>query len=166
MRIRADFVTIPRMAGWRERWRKWFRKPASVVPTGVVWNLRIDRDRAAIGRLNDRLDQQLSPSVPEAALRAVQVSLDELLTNVLMHAQHASGPVEFRLSRSTGALDVTMCYFADRFDPTVWKGEVKARTIKAAEIGGHGIPLVRTLMDEFRYEFADGQNILHLKKRC
>lgn len=166
MRIRADFVTILRMAGWVERWRTWFRKTPSVIPTGVVWNLRIDRDRAAIGRLNDRLEQQLSPSVPQVALRAVQVSLDELLTNVLMHAQNASGPVEFKLSRSPGALDVTMCYFADRFDPTAWKGEVKAKTIQAAEIGGHGIPLVRTLMDEFRYEFADGQNVLHLKKRC
>ena len=61
------------MAGWSERFRKWFRGSPSAVPTGVVWNLRIDRDRSAIGRLNDRLEQQLSPSVPEAALRAVQV---------------------------------------------------------------------------------------------
>ena len=166
MRKAADFVTIPNMAGWGKRWRRWFGKAPPTVSTGVVWNLRIDRDRSAIGRLNDRLEQQLSPSVPQAALRAVQVSLDELLTNVLMHAQNASGPVDFKLSRSPGSLDVTMCYLADRFDPTAWKGEVKAKTIQAAEIGGHGIPLVRTLMDEFRYEFANGQNVLHLKKRC
>jgi len=88
------------MAGWGERLRKWFRGTSSAVPTGVVWNLRIDRDRSAIGRLNDRLEQQLSPSVPEAALRAVQVSLDELLTNVLMHAQNASGPIDFKLART------------------------------------------------------------------
>jgi anti-sigma regulatory factor (Ser/Thr protein kinase) len=166
LRNRADFVTIPRMAGWAERLRKWFRSTPSAVPTGVVWHLRVERDRSAIGRLNDRLEQQLSPSVPEAALRAVQVSLDELLTNVLMHAQNASGPIDFKLSRSTGALDVTMSYLADRFDPTAWKGEVKAKTIQAAEIGGHGIPLVRTLMDEFRYEYRDGANVVHLRKKC
>ena len=154
------------MAGWGERWRRWFRKTSATVSTGVVWNLRIDRDRSAIGRLNDRLEQQLSPSVPEPALRAVQVSLDELLTNVLMHAQNASGPIDFKLSRSPGALDVTMSYFADRFDPTAWKGQVKAKTVEAAQIGGHGIPLVRKLMDDFRYEYSDGANIVHLRKNC
>ncbi len=154
------------MTGWGERLRKWFRGTSAVVPTGVVWHLRIERDRSAIGRLNDRLERQLSPSVPQAALRAVQVSLDELLTNVLMHAQNASGPIDFKLSRTTGALDVTMSYFADPFDPTAWKGEVKARTIEAAKIGGHGIPLVRKLMDEFRYEYVDGANVVHLRKNC
>jgi anti-sigma regulatory factor (Ser/Thr protein kinase) len=154
------------MAGWAERLRKWLRGTSSVVPTGVVWHLRIDRDRSAIGRLNDRLEQQLSPSVPQAALRAVQVSLDELLTNVLMHAQNGSGPVDFKLSRAPGALDVTMSYFADRFDPTAWKGQVKARTVESAHIGGHGIPLVRKLMDEFRYEYVDGANVVHLRKNC
>src|ERR1700761_4254034 len=125
------------MAGWGQRLRTWLRgTSAPTVPTGVVWNLRIDRDRSAIGRLNDRLEQQLSPSVPEAALRAVQVSLDELLTNVLMHAHNASGPVDFKLSRTTGALDITMSYFADPFDPTAWKGEAKAKTIESAKIGG------------------------------
>jgi serine/threonine-protein kinase RsbW len=166
LRVRVVFVTISPMAEWGKRWRRWFGKTSPAVATGVVWNLRIDRDRSAIGRLNDRLEQQLSPSVPQAALRAVQVSLDELLTNVLMHSQNGSGPVDFKLSRSAGALDVTMSYFADRFDPTAWKGEVKARTIQAAEIGGHGIPLVRTLMDEFRYEYVDGANVVHLRKRC
>jgi anti-sigma regulatory factor (Ser/Thr protein kinase) len=166
LRIGAVFVTIPNMAGWGQRWRRWFGKTSPTVSTGVVWHLRIERDRSAIGRLNDRLEQQLSPSVPQAALRAVQVSLDELLTNVLMHAQNASGPVDFKLSRSPGALDVTMSYLANRFDPTAWKGEVKAKTIQAAEIGGHGIPLVRTLMDEFRYEYQDGANVVHLRKKC
>jgi len=166
LHVYSEFVTILRMTGWGKRLRKWFRGTSSAVPTGVVWNLRIDRDRSAIGRLNDRLEQQLSPSVPEAALRAVQVSLDELLTNVLMHAQNASGPIDFKLSRAPGALDVTMSYFADRFDPTAWKGEVKAKTIGAAKIGGHGIPLVRKLMDDFRYEYQDGANIVHLRKLC
>jgi len=166
LHVDAVFVTILRMAGWGERWRRWFRKTSATVSTGVVWNLRIDRDRSAIGRLNDRLEQQLSPSVPEPALRAVQVSLDELLTNVLMHAQNASGPIDFKLSRSPGALDVTMSYFADRFDPTAWKGQVKAKTVEAAQIGGHGIPLVRKLMDDFRYEYSDGANIVHLRKNC
>ncbi len=154
------------MAGWGERWRRWWRKPEAAVPTGVVWHLRIDRDRASIGKLNDRLEQQLQPSVPEPALRALQVVLDELLTNVVMHADGASGPIDLKLSRSVGALDATISYFADPFDPTTWQPEASPKTIQHAKIGGLGIPLVRALMDDFRHEYADGRNVLHLKKRC
>jgi anti-sigma regulatory factor (Ser/Thr protein kinase) len=154
------------MARWAERWRRWWRKPQTAVPTGVVWHLRIERDRAAIGKLNDRLDKQLQPSVPEPALRALQVSLDELLTNVVMHADHASGPIDLKLSRSAGALDATISYFADPFDPTTWKPAPTSKTIENTKIGGLGIPLVRALMDEFRHEYEGGRNVLHLRKRC
>ena len=154
------------MASWGERWKKWWRKPETAVPTGVVWHLRIDRDRAAIGRLNDRLEQQLQPSVPEPALRALQVSLDELLSNVVMHAYGASGVIDLKLSRSVGAIDATISYFADPFDPTSWKADPTGKTIENTQIGGLGIPLVRALMDDFRHEYVDGRNVLHLKKKC
>jgi len=154
------------MRGWRERWRTWWRGPQAAVPTGVVWHFRVERERGAIGRLNDRLEQQLSPSVPEGVLRALQVALDELLTNVIMHAQQASGAIDLQMARSAGALDVTIRYYADSFDPTAVPAAAAARSIETSKIGGLGIPLVRALMDEFRHEYVDGQNVLHLRKRC
>jgi anti-sigma regulatory factor (Ser/Thr protein kinase) len=158
------------MSGWRERWRKWWRGPqAAAVATGVVWKLRVERDRAAIGRFNDRLEKTLLPSVPETALRAMQIAVDELLTNVLMHAQQASGAIDVQFARSSGAIDATISYFAERFDPTTWQAPVTARqtSIADSQIGGHGIPLVRSLMDAFGYEYSeDGRNILHLRKKC
>ena len=35
-----------------------------------------------------------------------------------------------------------------------------------SRIGGLGIQLVRKLMDEFRYEYVDGHNVLTIAKRC
>jgi len=154
------------MAGWAERIARWWRGPQKAAPTGVVWHLRIERDRAAIGKLNDRLEQQLGPSVPEPALRAVQVTLDELLSNVVMHADGASGPIDLKLARTVGSIDATVSYFAEPFDPTTWKSDSTPRTIENARIGGLGLPLVRALMDEFTHEYVDGRNVLHLKKRC
>jgi len=154
------------MSGWRDRWRRWWRRPQAAVPTGVVWHFRVERERGAIGRLNDRLEQQLSPSVPESVLRALQVALDELLTNVIMHAQQASGAIDLQMARSAGALDVTIRYYADPFDPTVWQSSPAAKSLEASKVGGLGIPLVRALMDEFRHEYLDGQNVLHLRKHC
>lgn len=156
------------MAEWRERWRKWWSKPQSeaAAPTGVVWHLRVERERGSVGRLNDRLELKLGPSVPDVVLRPLQVALDELLTNVIMHAQQASGPIELQLARSAGALDVTISYLADPFDPTVWQSEPGASSIETSQIGGLGIPLVRALMDDFRHEYVDGRNVVHLRKRC
>ena len=99
-------------------------------------------------------------------MRPLQIALDELLTNVIMHAPQASGPIELRLARSAGALDVTISYLADPFDPTVWESSPGGTSIEDSQIGGLGIPLVRALMDDFRHEYVDGRNILHLRKRC
>ncbi|HXD84427.1 MAG TPA: ATP-binding protein [Rudaea sp.] len=157
------------MAGWRELLGRWRRRPQAVAPvvtTGVVWKLRVERDRAAIGRFNERMEKTLLPSVPETALRALQISVDELLTNVLMHAQQATGTIDLQLARSPGAVDATIEYLAEPFDPTTWRPLPMGDSIDAARIGGHGIPLVRQLMDDFRYEHVDGRNILHLRKKC
>ncbi len=155
------------MAGWRERWRGWVRKPQRAeASTGVVWHLRIERERGAVGRLNDKLEQTLRPSVPEPALRALQVALDELLTNVILHAQQASGPIELQLARTAGVLDATVSYLAEDFDPTQWRSADVGSSVEDSQFGGHGIRLVRALMDDFRHEYIDGRNVVHLRKRC
>lgn len=155
------------MSTWRERWSGWFGKSqTSAAATGVVWNLRVERERGAVGRLNDRLEQTLRPSVPDAALRSLQVALDELLTNVIMHARQASGPIELRLARSARTLDAEISYLADPFDPTRVKERAKPTSVEDSEIGGVGVPLVRALMDEFRHEYVDGRNVVYLRKKC
>src|SRR5262249_55762666 len=155
---RREFRHHLAMATWLERWFGGRRKPqAEAAPTGVVWNLRLERDRGTIGRLNDRIEQNLLPSVPDTIVRSLQVALDELLTYVIMHAQHAEGPIELQLARSAGALDVTIRYLADPFDPTKAKGADAATSIADSQLGGLGIPLVQALMDEFRHEYVEGR---------
>ncbi len=155
------------MGSWRERWRKWKSgSPTGGPTTAVVWHLTIQRERGAIGSLNDKLEQHLAPSVPDTALRAIQVAIDELLTNAVMHAEQAVGPIDLKLSRSSSVLNVTIDYQAARFDPTAWKSSPTAKSVSDSQVGGQGIRLVQALMDEFRYEYVDGHNVLHLHKRC
>jgi len=115
--------------------------------------------------LHDSLEEKLLGQVPEAALRALQVALDELLTNVIMHAEQAAGPVEVEIARAPDALDTRIRYLADEFDPTSWCPPQRGTSVATARIGGLGIELVRMLMDEFRYEYSDGCNVLMLRKR-
>lgn len=127
---------------------------------------RVERDRAAIGRLSDSLEVELIDAVPQTALRALQVALDELLTNVIMHARQAAGPIDVAVSRGPDALDTQISYLADEFDPTGWQPVGLDAGVATARIGGRGILLVRALMDDFRYRYDDGYNVVMLSKRC
>jgi anti-sigma regulatory factor (Ser/Thr protein kinase) len=132
----------------------------------AVWNFRVERQRGAVGRLHDSIEEKLPGHVPEAAMRALQVALDELLTNVIMHAEQAAGPIEVEIARAPAALDTRISYLADEFDPTSWNPPERGTSVETARIGGLGIELVRLLMDEFQHEYADGCNVLTLRKRC
>jgi anti-sigma regulatory factor (Ser/Thr protein kinase) len=130
------------------------------------WHFRVERDRAAIGRFNDALEHNLFDSVPTPALRALQIAFDELLTNVLMHAEQAAGPVEVVVARQTAAVEATVSYLASEFDPTTWQAPAHDGHLAGVRIGGQGIILVRALMDGFAYRYEDGYNVVVLSKRC
>jgi anti-sigma regulatory factor (Ser/Thr protein kinase) len=148
-----------------ERWAGWLRRARPRAPT-APWHFCIERERAAVGQLNDAIEQTLHAQIPESALRALQVALDELLTNVIMHAEQAAGPIEVEIAQAQNSLETTITYIAKEFDPTEWKAATSSAGVATARIGGLGIVLVRSLMDDFRYAYADGRNVVRLRKRC
>jgi anti-sigma regulatory factor (Ser/Thr protein kinase) len=149
------------------RWGGWWRRGARTPPPArAPLQFRVERERSAIARLNDTVERTLQAQIPEGALRALQIALDELLTNVVMHAAQAAGPIEVEIAHEPDALATTISYLADEFDPTSWRPVERDVTVANSRIGGHGIALVRSLMDEFRYAYSDGRNVVRLRKRC
>lgn len=146
--------------------RGWWRGGASASATVAPLHYRVERERTAIAKLNDSVEQTLRAQIPEAALRALQIAIDELLTNVVMHAAQAAGPIEVEIARERNVLAMTISYIADEFDPTAWQPVVREVTVATARVGGLGIQLVRSLMDEFQYRYDAGRNIVSLRKRC
>lgn len=144
----------------------WWRRGSQAPPPATPLQFRVERDRSAIARLNDTVERTLQARIPESALRALQIALDELLTNVVMHAEQAAGSIDIEIAHERDALATTISYAADAFDPTAWRPVERDVTIGNARIGGHGIALVRSLMDEFRYAYSDGRNVVSLRKRC
>ncbi len=132
----------------------------------AAWHFVIERERMAVGRFNAAIEQTLQTQAPESALRALQVALDELLTNVIMHAEQAAGPIEVDITRAVDALDAMISYAASPFDPTAWTPAARSGSVATARIGGLGIALVRSLVDDFRYAYNDGRNVVILRKRC
>jgi len=127
---------------------------------------RIKGGRAEIGAVNDALERAaMAGEVPEAAMRAMQVALDELLTNAIMHGSVSlNDPMQVDLIIHRNALRAVISHAGPAFDPTEVAAPDLEGSLQDRQIGGLGIHLVRSMMDEFTYEHADGRNVLKLGK--
>lgn len=98
----------------------------------------------------------------------LDVAIDEIMSNIVRYAYSpGTGSVTVRLEALENPPAVRLS-FIDRgvpYDPfTARQPDVSAPAEERA-VGGLGIYLVRKTMDEVRYEYLDGQNILHITKR-
>lgn len=128
------------------------------------WRYRVARERAAIGQFSDAMEADLSAAgIAESVRQSLATVLDELLANVVMHAQAARGPVHVHMRRRKDELIVRLRYHASAFDPTAIAEAQLPASIAAATPGGVGIAMVRAMTREFSYRFRRGEN--HLRVR-
>lgn len=106
--------------------------------------------------------------VTAAALEEVVHAVDELSANSILHGyQGAPGRLEIRCRVEGEALVITLRDQAPAFDPTSQPDPDLAAPLEARGVGGLGIYLSRTMMDEMRYRrLPAGENELTLVKRA
>jgi serine/threonine-protein kinase RsbW len=101
----------------------------------------------------------------------VDVSLDEVLANVVRHGLEGRGDsarVDVELVLEQGdppRCEVRVADDGPEFDPLGAPAPDTSLAIDERPIGGLGIELVRRLMDEVQYERRDGRNHLRLVRR-
>ena len=102
----------------------------------------------------------------------VEVSLDEVLANVVRHGllgrgETATVEVELRLDLDPDppVCEVVVTDDGPGFDPLAAPEPDTSLGIEDRPIGGLGIALVRRLMDEAEYERREGRNRLRLRRR-
>ena len=109
--------------------------------------------------------------VSPAVTWPVEVSLDEVLANVVRHGLEGRGDaarVELEIRLDAG--DPPRCELrveddGPEFDPLGKAAPDTALGLDERPIGGLGIELVRRLMDEVHYERRDGRNRLRFARR-
>ena len=109
-----------------------------------------------------------SRGVAPADIYKINLALDELLTNIISYGfdDGALHRIQIAVTLLGDHFEAVLCDDGKPFDPlsevgaAVLDGEVEDRPI-----GGLGVHLVRTLMDQVIYEHADGRNRLTLLKR-
>ncbi len=102
----------------------------------------------------------------------MEVSLDEVLANVVRHALAGRGEaarVEVVLSLDAGSApplcELVVSDDGPAFDPLAMEAPDTTLGVEERAVGGLGLMLVRRLMDDVAYERRDGRNHLRLRRR-
>ena len=96
--------------------------------------------------------------------RAYQLALavDEIATNIVLHGyeeNNSSGDIGVSADIEDNSLTVRLSDTAPPYDPLVRSGPADLNSpLEERQIGGLGIFLAQKNVDEFRYEFTDGEN--------
>lgn len=98
---------------------------------------------------------------------AINLSLDELLTNTISYGYEDDGAhtIEIELSKDGNGVTVVLADDARAFDPTAAADPDIDADLDERALGGLGIHIVRAMMDEISYRRVDGRNELTLTKR-
>lgn len=123
----------------------------------------IDNDRARIAHVATGVARLMADAgVGPAARYAVELALDELVTNAVCHGYPDGATGRIEVSVSVEAERVTLAIADDGrpYDPLQASDPPIAGPLESRPIGGLGIHLVRSLMDEVRYRRDGDRNIV------
>ena len=102
----------------------------------------------------------------EACITDVNICLDELFTNIASHGfvDDSEHSIRFTLHLDDNVLTLNIEDHGIPFNPLEKEDPEIPADLIDVKIGGLGIHIVRTLMDDIRYERKQGRNKLTLKK--
>ena len=130
--------------------------------------ISMSTDVQEIASLAARIDEFCeSRGIGPMIANAVNVSLDELLTNTIDYGYDDEGlhQIGIVLSRQADKLVVEIDDDSRAFDPSGSPPEVDLDApLEDRPIGGLGLFLVHELMDSVDYRRTDGRNVVTLKK--
>jgi anti-sigma regulatory factor (Ser/Thr protein kinase) len=130
--------------------------------------LTLASDLAEIARLAHAVEAFADDhGLPPDAASALSLALEELVANAIGHGyrEGAGGAVEIALAVDGGRLVATVEDAAPPFDPFALPPPDTDAALEDRKVGGLGVHLVRTLMDEARYDRTPTGNRITLIKR-
>ena len=131
--------------------------------------LTLKNDLSELARIAEAIEAHgESHGWPAKWIMNVNLSLDELITNIVSYGYQDSEEHEIRvtLTDHSGSLVVVLEDDGIAFDPftTAPEPDLEA-SVEERRIGGLGVYFVKTLMDEATYERVDNHNRITLIQR-
>ncbi len=129
--------------------------------------ITLQNDLAEIPRLAAAIEAFCEPlePTPKAAM-AIQLALEEVVTNVINHGYTDGQPHTFTVDLSAADRRITAIITDDAaaYDPLARPEVDTSLPLEQRQIGGLGVHLVKKLMDRAHYERRDGHNILTIER--
>jgi anti-sigma regulatory factor (Ser/Thr protein kinase) len=127
--------------------------------------LTLGSDLAELGRLAGETDAFCDrQGVPDAARMALQLALEEIVTNIVSHGGADAAPIEVSLHREGDSIEARVEDHGTAFDPLTHEDPDVDAPLEERPEGGLGILLVKRVMDEVKYERAGARNVLTIRK--
>ena len=98
----------------------------------------------------------------------IDVAVEEIFVNVASYAYApGTGSVTLQLESGISPLSVSITFIDSGvpYNPLAKKDPDVSLSAEERSIGGLGIYMVKKSMDDMRYEYRDGRNVLTLEKR-
>ena len=113
------------------------------------------------------LDQHLEElDCPMRLQLQLDVAIEEIFVNVAHYAYAPNkGDVTVQFSSEDDVATITFIDSGVPYDPLAKPDPDITLSAEQREIGGLGIYMVKKTMDEMRYEYRDGQNVLTMVKK-
>lgn len=96
----------------------------------------------------------------------VQLAVDEACTNIIEHAYGGEdvGDINCTCLASPNRLEVILIDSGDKFNPDLIKKPQVGVPLNKFGPRGAGLYLIKNLMDDVKFEFGDGETVLHMIK--
>ena len=92
--------------------------------------------------------------------------IEEIFTNMVKYQSASGNDVSIGLSRENDMLTIRLVdYGVEYFDPTSAPGVDITKPLAERRPGGLGVHLVKSYVDDFRYEYTDDNSIITLIKK-
>ena len=134
-------------------------------PTEMTVDALIENIPAVTDFINGHLS---ALGCPPKAQSQIDVAVDEIFGNIAHYAYApATGRATVRVEAAEDPRSVTVI-FSDRgrpYDPLAAEDPDVTLSAEERQVGGLGVFMVKRIMDEVKYEYRDGQNILTVRKK-
>lgn len=129
--------------------------------------LTLRNDVAELPRLTRELESfGARNSVPAETLGAINLALEEIVTNVIEYGFDAGvHDIDIELWLQDGNVHAAVIDDSKPFDPLQTPEPDVSAPLEEREVGGLGVLLVRRLMDRVTYARIGGRNVMTICKR-
>ena len=130
--------------------------------------LELKNELSDLAKLNRTLAEfGQRQQLPEAVLFATKLALEEIVTNAISHGStdQREHRISIGLALEQSVLRAQVEDDGPAFNPLEVPAADTNQPLEERAVGGLGIHLVRTLMDEVAYQRQNGRNVLVLKKK-